>query len=121
MKSPRLLPLVVLLLFPIALLARDAREQARIDYLIAGVEKSADVKFIRNSTEYSGTAAAAHLRMKLGYLGERVKTAEDFIKYCASESSVTHQKYRVRLPNGVTRDASDYFAERLREFDQRKK
>jgi Family of unknown function (DUF5329) len=102
------------------LLARDTREQARIDFLIHGVESSTGVKFIRNGKKYDGAAAAAHLRRKLGYAAERVKTAEDFVKDCASESSLTHQKYQI-LANGTTMDAASYFTEQLREFDRQKK
>ncbi len=102
-------------------LGRDAREQARIDFLIHGVETSKGIVFVRNGSEHDGAAAAKHLRMKLGYAGERVRTAEDFVKGCASESSLTHQKYKVRLGDGKTMDAADYFAVRLREFDTEKK
>ncbi len=102
-------------------LARDAREQARIDFLIHGVETSKGIVFIRNGTEHDGAAAAKHLRMKLDYAGERVHTAEEFVKGCASESSLTHQKYKVRSGDGKTMDATDYFAARLREFDASKK
>ena len=118
-----LLPFVaaVFLLLPVVASARDVKEQARIDFLIHGVETSKGITFIRNGTEYTGTAAAAHLRMKLGYLGERVKTAEEFVKNCASESSITHQKYKVRLADGTTNDAGSYFLGQLREFDREKK
>ena len=111
--------LVALLLLPAALFARDAREQARIDFLIHGVESSAGVKFIRNGSEYDGTAAAAHLRMKANYGGERLKTAEDFVKYCASESSLTHRKYKIKLGDGTSMDAANYFAAELRKFDEK--
>jgi hypothetical protein len=111
----------LLLLLPLSVtLARDAREQARIDFLIHTVELSSGLKFIRNGTEYVGPAAAAHLRMKLGYVGERVKTAEQFVKYCASESSITHQKYKVKLADGTMMDAANYFTEQLHQFDQEK-
>lgn len=109
---------LVLALIPTVALAREAREQARIDFLIQSVEKADDATFIRNGSAYQGPAAAAHLRMKLNYVGERVKTAEQFIKYCASESSFTHRKYSVRTADGKATDAADYFAARLREFDQ---
>ena len=102
-------------------LARDRHEQARIDFLIQGVEKSTGTKFIRNAKEYDGHAAAAHLRIKLDYAGDRVKTAEDFVKFCASESSITHQKYTIRLENGTTMDAANYFMEQLRDFDRQQK
>jgi hypothetical protein len=112
-----LLALVALL--PCSLWARDAREQARIDFLIRGVETATNVKFLRNGSEYDGAAGAKHLRMKLGYAGERVKTAEDFVKHCASESSFTHQKYRIRAADGTITDADAYFRARLREFDEK--
>lgn len=111
--------LVALFLLPALLFARDAREQARIDFLIHEVESSATVKFIRNGTEYNGAAAAAHLRTKIGYAGERVKTAEEFVKYCASESSITHQKYKIRTADGTTTDAASYFASQLHKFDEK--
>lgn len=111
---------VALLLLPVLLFARDAREQARIEYLLHTVEVTSGVKFIRNGSEYDGAAAAKHLRMKLAYGGERLKTAEDFVKYCATESSMTHQKYKIRLSDGTTMDAAAYFAGKLREFDQDK-
>jgi hypothetical protein len=104
---------------PCSLPAREAREQARIDFLIRGVETATNVKFVRNGTEYDGVAGAKHLRRKLDYAGERVKTADDFVKYCASESSFTHQKYKIRAADGTTTDAATYFHAKLREFDEK--
>jgi hypothetical protein len=106
-------------LLPLSLWARDAREQARIDFLIHGVETSSNVKFIRNGSEHDGPAAAKHLRTKLDYAGARVQTAEDFVKYCASESSLSHQKYKIREADGSVVDASAYFKARLREYDEK--
>lgn len=111
----------ILCLLPMVVFGRDAREQARIDFLLQQVESSQGVKFIRNGLEYGGADAAAHLRRKLDFGGERLKTAEDFVKYCASESSITHQKYKIRLPDGTTVDAASYFAQQLRKFDEAKK
>ena len=120
-QMPRRLTIaaIVAFLLPAILCARDPREQARIDYLIHDMENSTGVKFIRNGTEYDGAAAAKHLQMKVSYASDRVKTAEDFIKYCASESSMTHQKYRIRLANGTTMDAASYFTWELRKFDEK--
>lgn len=107
-------------MIPLLLCAREAREQARIDFLIHGVETAKGVVFIRNGSEYDGAAAGKHLRMKLNYAGERLKTAEDFVKYCATESSLTHRKYHIRLADGTTAEAAVYFADKLREFDAEK-
>lgn len=110
--------LLALVVLPAIVFGREAREQARIDFLIHEVETASGVKFIRNGSEYDGAAAGKHLRMKLGYGGERLKTAEDFVKYCATESSLTHQKYKIRTADGTTADSAVYFAGKLREFDR---
>jgi hypothetical protein len=99
--------------------ARDVRQQTRIEFLLHEVETAAGVKFIRNGTEHDGPAAAAHLRSKLDFAGARIATAEDFVKYCASESSMTHQKYKVRLADGTVVDAAAYFLGALRKFDEK--
>jgi hypothetical protein len=119
MHVRRICLLLVVALLPSLMWARDAREQARIDFLIRGVETSSGVKFVRNGREYDGVAGANHLRTKLDYAGWRVKTAEDFVKYCASESSMTHQKYKIRLADGTTTDAATYFNAQLSEFDKK--
>ncbi len=84
------------------------------------METAKGIVFIRNGSEYDGPAAAKHLSMKLKYAGERTQTAEQFIQYCASESSMTHRKYTVRLENSTTVDSATYFAGLLREWDQQK-
>jgi hydrogenase maturation factor HypF (carbamoyltransferase family) len=116
----RSLVLIVALLLPPLLFARGAREQQRIDFLLHTVETSNRIVFIRNGSEYDGHAAAQHLRQKLSYVGEKIQTAEQFIQYCASESSITHRKYTVRLENGVTVDSATYFSGLLRDYDQQK-
>jgi hypothetical protein len=113
-----LLGVVTLFISPPSLLARDPHEQARIDFLLHRVETSTGITFIRNGAEHDARAAAAHLREKLGYVGGRITTAEDFIKYCASESSLTHQKYKIRLADKSVVDAADYFRAELRKFDE---
>jgi hypothetical protein len=121
-KSPFVISFVLLALFhPGFAMAREAREQQRIDFLLHSVETAKGITFIRNGTEYDGTAAGKHLRDKLSYAGERVKTAEQFIQYCATESSMTHRKYTVRLADGRTVDSAVYFAGLLHEWDQQKR
>jgi len=48
--------------------------------------------------------------MKWKYAGKRVKTAEDFIRCCASVSSISGSKYRIRFADGRTVDSEVYFA-----------
>jgi hypothetical protein len=110
-----------LTVLPASLLARDGREQQRIDYLMQSLSSVQGAVFIHNGSEYDSAAAREHLQEKLRFAGERVKTAEDFIKYCASESSMTHQRYKIRFADGTVTDTASYFHKQLKEFDQKKK
>lgn len=110
--------LVALLAWPVALSARDAREQQRIDFLIQALGSLKGAVFIRNGSEYDAPAARNHLQQKLDYGGERLKTAEDFIKYCASQSSMSHKPYQIRFSDGKTVDTASYFNGKLKEFDK---
>ena len=110
-----------LCLIPGLLSAREAREQTRIDGLIAAVEALKGGKFLRNGSEYDAATAASHLRMKLSRAGERVKTAEEFIEGIASKSSSTGQAYRIRQQGGQEEDAAAFFRARLTELDRAKK
>jgi hypothetical protein len=73
--------------------------------------------FIRNGSEHTAAEAVAHLRLKWSNAGGHVRTAEDFIRYCASKSSMTGIKYRIRFSDGREMDAGDYFHEQLRRIE----
>ncbi len=109
---------LALLLLAMPALARSPQEQLRIDYLINSLGKLNGAVFVRNGSDYNASTAQDHLRQKLRAAGERVQTAEQFIKYCASESSMTHQPYRIRLADGKVQNTADYFAAGLREYDR---
>ncbi len=94
-------------------------ERARIDYLLQVVGSMHDAQFLRNGKAYDGSAAADHLRTKLRAAGARVRTAEDFIHYCATASSVSGRPYQIRFADGQTRAAADFLTEKLLEFDTR--
>ena len=112
-----LLCCLIFLVSIVSVAARDAREQQRIDYLMQSLVSLKGAVFIRNGSEYDAQAARAHLQAKLDYLGGRIKTAEQFVEYCASQSSISHQPYTIRFADGKAVETSVYFAEKLREFD----
>jgi hypothetical protein len=72
------------------------------------------VTFLRNGGEYDAKKAADHLRLKLKMAGDRIKTAEDFIRLCGSKSSVSGEAYRMRFPDETTMDVEVFFRERLK-------
>ena len=96
--------------------AQESREADKIQYLISSVEALKGAKFIRNGKAYDARKAADHLRLKLKAAGDRVKTAEDFIRLCASKSSFSGEPYRIRFSDGVTMEAEVYFRNRLKVF-----
>jgi hypothetical protein len=114
-----LVKVLLLVLIPSLLWARDSREQARIEYLLQTMESLKGAAFIRNGKEYNASDASKHLRMKLSKAGDRVKTAEDFIEGCASRSYLSGDAYRIRLPDGTITEAAPFLRTKLREYDER--
>ncbi len=108
---------ILLLLIPALLFARDAREQQRIDYLFASLASLKGAVFIRNGTEYDAAKARDHLQQKLNYAGDRVKTAEQFVQYCATSSSMSRKPYQIRMADGTVTDTAPFFTAKLKEFD----
>jgi hypothetical protein len=96
---------------------QPSHEAARIEALIGSVEKAKGLVFIRNGEEHDAAAAGAHLRMKWKRAGSRVRTAEDFIKVCATESSMSGQKYQIRFADGRVVNSADYFNAQLHRID----
>ena len=88
-------------------------EQRKIEYLIGTVADLKDARFIRNGSEYDAQQAADHLRLKLRYAGSQVKTAEDFINYCATGSSMSGEKYQIKFPDGHMVDTAVFLHARL--------
>ncbi len=96
--------------------AQDFSETANIQYLIGSVEALEGARFIRNGREYDARAAANHLLLKLKTLGDKVRTAEDFIKFCASKSSMTGKPYLIRFADGTTVKSEVFFRDKLKTF-----
>ena len=118
MKKILVAAFVILALFCGAVSAQDNIEKKKIEFLLSSVENLKGAKFIRNGSEYDdGKAAADHLRMKLKTAGSRVKTADDFIRLCASQSYLTGRPYMIRLSNGKTIKSEEYFREKLKEYN----
>ncbi|GAB2543604.1 hypothetical protein GCM10027065_13880 [Rhodanobacter koreensis] len=94
-------------------------EQQKIAYLIDSVAALKDAAFIRNGTAYDAARAADHMRLKLRFAGGRVKTAEDFIVYCGTGSSMSGIKYSIRFHDGHTIDSATFLRDKLAEYEAR--
>jgi hypothetical protein len=116
MKNIIVTAFVILTLFSGAVSAQDNIEKKKIEFLISSVENLKGAKFIRNGSEYDGKKAAEHLRMKLQN-ALVVQTADDFIRLCASKSSITGKPYMIRLSDGKTIKSEEYFREKLKKYN----
>jgi Family of unknown function (DUF5329) len=93
-------------------------ERQKINYLIASVETLQGAQFVRNGKSYDAKAAADHLRLKLRAAGSRVTSADDFIRLCASVSSITGLPYQIRFSDGRTVTSEEYLRQQLAYFAQ---
>jgi hypothetical protein len=117
-KNISILLVVLVLLLVVRAYAQDSREAAKIRYLLESVEGLEGAKFIRNGKAYDALSASNHLRLKLKNAGDRVRTAEDFIKFCGSKSSMTGAPYLIKLADGTTVKAEEFFRKKLMAFVQ---
>lgn len=83
----------------------NAAAQAEIDHLLAFVAAS-PCTFIRNGEPYPAPEARDHLAGKFKVAKGRITTADEFIRYLATESSMSRDPYKVKcgateMPAGV--------------------
>ena len=113
------LPAAVLLAALLVPAGAPAGTAEEIDHLLQYIEKS-DCVFTRNGEEHTGVEALEHIRMKYNYVRKRVQTAEDFIKYAATKSSLSGKPYLVRCGEQEVSTA-DWLKEELARFRQPEK
>jgi hypothetical protein len=112
--------IAIAMLFALLVLPTFAQqdvEQKKITYLIDSVAALQSAIFIRNGTEYDAKRAADHMRLKLRFSGSRVKTAEDFITYCGTSSSMSGVKYTIRFRDGRVVDSATFLLGKLAEYE----
>jgi hypothetical protein len=85
-----------------------------ITSLLLFVEES-ECNFIRNGKQYDALKARQHIEKKYAYYRDKINTAEDFIDYSATKSSMTGEPYMV-ICNGVKTFTSDWLNAKLIEF-----
>ena len=114
-----MLAVVLSLLVSTAAFAKTPPAEARkIEALIAAVEAQPTAVFIRNGSEHGAGEAAGHLRLKWRHAGDRIGTARDFIRYCATKSSFTGRTYRIRFADGREVDSAAFFLAELERIEK---
>ena len=90
--------LLLLILLPVSAASESfgLDSEQEIGHLLQFIEHS-ECTFIRNNESYSGVRAREHIQKKFNYIKKRKKevSAEQFIKYAASQSSLSKKPYTV--------------------------
>jgi hypothetical protein len=92
-------------------------ETEKIELLINTIETMQDARFIRNGKEYSSAKAAQHLRKKWSHVKKRISTADQFIKYIASKSSISNKPYQIKMADGTIVSSESVLRKKLGEID----
>lgn len=100
-----------------AVAASPPSEADKIESLIQSIAQLQGAKFVRNGSAHDAKAAADHLRLKLEKAGSRVKTADDFIRWCGSKSSMSGQPYEIHWDDGRVESSESFLRARLREIE----
>ena len=95
-------------------LESQADAEKEIKHLIKYIENS-NCKFIRNGKEYNAKEALMHIQNKYEYTKRWIKSAEDFIKYTVTKSSLSGRPYLVRC-NGQEVVSAEWLSEELKRF-----
>jgi len=100
---------------PAAGAAVDQAEE-EIAHLLDTIARS-PCHFVRNGVAYGASEAHAHILKKYGYAKPWIKSAEDFIRLAATQSSTSGEPYRIRCDDQVVLCA-DWLREALERYRQ---
>jgi hypothetical protein len=98
-----LLVLLMILSFHFSCAAGTTEEIASLLHFI----EQSECTFIRNGKQYDSVKSRQHIEIKYNYYKKLITTAEDFIQYSATASSITGKPYRV-ICNDVSINSSDW-------------
>ncbi len=106
------LPALLLAAFLQPALATDTTQE--IEHLLNFVASSG-CSFERNGNTYDAIEARAHIERKYDYIKKRIHTTEEFIRYAASESSISGKKYHATC-NGETLTSEKWLNTELQNY-----
>ncbi|VAW58253.1 hypothetical protein MNBD_GAMMA11-2826 [hydrothermal vent metagenome] len=108
--------MLVLFVFPaIALADVTGKQEDEVEHLLDFVKKT-ECLITRNSTEHKGESAAEHIRKKYDYFSDDIKSAEDFIEYSATKSTLSGQYYTVSCAGKKATKTKDWLLAELKRY-----
>jgi hypothetical protein len=108
---------ILALTFASSIVAADlANEQKReIDHLLNYV-KISSCQFDRNGRIYDGIEAESHIREKYAFFRSKIESAEQFIEWSASKSTISGEFYRVKCADTEWMKTRDWLLRELRKY-----
>ncbi|MEO7698430.1 MAG: DUF5329 family protein [Opitutus sp.] len=100
-------------LFSVGAVAAPTDDIESLLSYIGGLEGAS---FVRNGTAHSPKEAEAHLRMKWTKQKAQIRTAEEFIQKCATDSSTSGKPYVIRFADKSEVKAADLLTKQLAEL-----
>jgi len=97
---------------PLSQGGQPTRLEETVEHLIAYVARS-DLTFVRNSQKHTGKEASEHMRKKYAHFKGKIRTPEDFIDLCASQSLLTRKPYLVVNEKGEAVSTKEWLTAEL--------
>jgi hypothetical protein len=92
-----------------------ADTQQEINHLLEFVTNTS-CQYERNGSVYDGVRAEQHIKRKYEYFKDKIKSAEDFIKYSATKSTMSGKQYKIHCENIATQNSSDWLLDELKKY-----
>lgn len=93
----------------------QTKQESEINHLLLFIENS-DCIMSRNGDKHSGKDAVSHINRKYRYFASDIKTAEDFIKYSATKSTMSGEYYQINCPNKKAIKAKNWLLDELKRY-----
>jgi len=113
-KTKQHKPLIILALFLFAWSSSSialSEKEGEIEHLLQFIG-SANCTFVRNGDSHPSSEAKSHINRKYNYVKSKIDTAEDFIKYTATKSSMSGEYYKV-ICNGNEKTSKQWLLDEL--------
>ena len=92
-----------------------ADTQQEINHLLEFVANTS-CQYERNGSVYDGVRAEKHIKRKYEYFMDKINSAEDFIKYSATKSTMSGKQYKIHCENIATQNSSDWLLDELKKY-----
>lgn len=97
-------------------MAAERTSETEILHLLDYIDQS-NCNFVRNGNEYDAQEARQHIEKKYHYIKSRLSSTAGFIRYAATESSITGRPYEV-ICNGERQTSAGWLQAELARYRQ---